>query len=396
MKRSLRSRLVMAFSLTFVFSQGQGSAELIEDVKPSVVKVIASVNGKTKVGTGMVVRTEPKAVYIVTASHVIEGDPSPNIEFFSRKNHYVPAKVVGLEGGDDRGLAALVVSGEWPRGTKPMPLNQQIEVKAGDAVTLVGFPRLAGVPWAVTKGETVGRKGRDLVFSSPVDEGSSGGPLLKENQVIGIVTEVGSPFAYAVPSLIAQYALESWGVRFGVHLRSEPATVLAQHVEHMVKAYRFHHPSDFSDKKYSGFVMGAFEHVFDTQTIQGTNVVVDQTTGLMWQQDGSEKPMNFTAAEAYLKSLNEKKHAGFSDWRLPTIEEMASLIEPIGVNNFLFIDSRFSSAQASCWTIDRKQQKPIQFLWVVDFQQGGIYSDTWRSIYFVRAVRSVDSPLSSR
>jgi len=390
MKEKVVNGVLLLCSLVIVLSLGQAEAQPIEGIKSAVVKVVATVNGKTKVGTGLIVRIEPTMAYIVTASHVVEGDSAPTIEFFTQRHHHVPARIIGLEGGDNRGLAALLVEGQRPPGIQAVPFNTQLEVQAGDAITLVGFPRMAGVPWALTKGETVGRIGRHVVFSGSVDEGSSGGPLLKNQRVIGIVSEVGSPFAYAVPSLIARYTLESWGVRFGVHLRSEPATVLPQYVVHMLQTNRFHHPPDFSDKKYSGFVMGDVEHAFETHTARGSAVILDQTTGLMWQQDGSNEPVNFSDAQAYVRSLNETTHGGFSDWRLPTIEELASLIEPIGANEYLFIDTRFSPVQAHCWTSDRKQHTPIQFLWVVDFRQGGIYSDSWQSHYFVRAVRSLD------
>jgi len=377
-------------SLVTLYAPQLAGAELIEDVNPSVVKLIAHVNGKTKVGTGMIVRIEPNAAYIVTASHVVEGDPSPDVEFYTQRNHLVSARIVGMEGGNDRGLAGLIVEGPLPPGMRPMPLNKQLDVFPGDAVTLVGFPRMAGVPWAVTKGETVGRKGRALVFSSPVDEGSSGGPLLKDNQVIGIVTEVGSPFAYAVPALIAQYALESWGVRFGVHLRSKPATVMAQSVVHMIQGHRFHHPSDFTKEGFSGFVMGSIEHGYETKTVNGVAVIIDQATGLMWQRDGSEKIMFLSDAETYLKSLNEKAYAGFSDWRLPTVEELASLIEPIGAHEHLFIDSRFNSQQAACLTSDSTLDSvKLTNTWIVDFRQGGVYSDISGNRYFARAVRSL-------
>jgi len=388
----LRSRWLLIFCLVILLYPHPTEAQLIENVKPAVVKIVARVNGKTKVGTGTIVRIEKESAYIVTASHVVEGDPSPKVEFYTQRNHYASARIVGIEGGDDRGLAGLLVEGTLPAGITPMPLNTQLDVQPGDAVTLVGFPRMAGVPWAVTKGETVGRKGRDLVFSSPVDEGSSGGPLLKDNQVIGIVTEVGSPFAYAVPSLIAHYALESWGVRFGVHLRSKPATVLAQYVVHMIKANRFHHPIDFTEQGFSGFVMGTFEHAFETQTVHEVSVIIDQATGLMWQQGGSNEEMFLKDAETYLLSLNENGHAGFSDWRLPTVEELASLLEAIGAHDNLFIDQRFDSQQTACWSSD-STRNTIKLIatWIVNFRQGGIDSDTWRNKYFARAVRSLNT-----
>jgi len=378
--------VVVLLGPSHVYARGIG------DVNPAVVKIVAHVNGKTKVGTGMVVRVEPESAYIVTASHVVEGDPSPDVEFYTKRNHFASARIVGMEGGDDRGLAGLIVEGTLPPGIKPMPLNTHLDIQPGDAVTLVGFPRMAGVPWAVTKGETVGRQGRNLVFSSPVDEGSSGGPLLKDNQVIGIVTEVGSPFAYAVPALIAQYALESWGVRFGIHLRSKPATVLAQYVVHMIQANRFHHPSDLREKGFSGFVMGSFEHEFETRTNNGNSVVLDKATGLLWQQGGSDKAMYLSDAEAYVQSLNANGLAGFSDWRLPTVEELASLVESVGAHEDLFIDSRFSARQTACWTTDSTRDfVNATDTWIVNFLRGSVYSDASGTRYFARAVRSVDS-----
>jgi Protein of unknown function (DUF1566)/Trypsin-like peptidase domain len=370
----------------------QAGAQTLEDINPSVVKIVARVNGKTKIGTGLVIKVEQHAAYIVTASHVVEGDPSPTIEFSTQRNRSVSARIIGLEGGDDRGLAGLLVEGALPRGIHPMPLNSQVDVRPGDAVTLIGFPRMAGVPWAVTTGETVGRKGRDLVFSGPVDEGNSGGPLLKEHQVIGIVSEVGSPFAYAVPSLIAHYALESWGVRFGIHLRNQPATVLPQYVVHMIQANRFHHPSDLREKGFSGFVLGSFEHEFETRKHNGNSVVLDKATGLMWQQYGSDKEMFLSDAEGFVESLNAHRLAGFSDWRLPTIEELASLVEPVGAHEGLFIDSRFSALQTACWTSDSTRDLvTVTDTWIVNFLQGSVYSDTSRTKYFARAVRSLGS-----
>jgi hypothetical protein len=61
----------------------------------------------------------------------------------------------------------------------------------------------------VTKGEIVGRKGKTIVFSGAVEEGNSGGPLLLNGRVVGVVTRTIPPFSYASPSVIAQYVLET-------------------------------------------------------------------------------------------------------------------------------------------------------------------------------------------
>ena len=56
-------------------------------------------------------------------------------------------------------------------------------------------------------------------------------------------------------------------------------------------------------------------------------VVVDPTTGLMWEAAGSLEIMEWADAQAYCDSLNRESFGGFSDWRLPVIRELSSLID---------------------------------------------------------------------
>ena len=72
--------IALAFLLVGVSHASLG-AENIKDLKKGVVKITAQVEGKTKVGTGFIVRVEKNAAYIVTAAHVIEGDPQPQVTF---------------------------------------------------------------------------------------------------------------------------------------------------------------------------------------------------------------------------------------------------------------------------------------------------------------------------
>ncbi|MBO4441796.1 DUF1566 domain-containing protein, partial [bacterium] len=61
---------------------------------------------------------------------------------------------------------------------------------------------------------------------------------------------------------------------------------------------------------------------FTTQTISGKVVVTDSKTGLMWQK---EYETGKTWQQA-LKYCEDSTYAGYSDWRLPNKNELASLI----------------------------------------------------------------------
>jgi len=366
----------------------------IEVLQKGVVKIaMTTLEGKRKIGTGFIVRLGADVVYIVTASHVVEGARDIEVAFFIGRNRLIPAKVLDMEGGDPQGLAVLAVEGKIPTGISVLKMNRVAPVRAGDPVTMIGFPD-AGAPWTVTKGEIVGRKGKTIAFSGAVDEGNSGGPLIKEGQVIGIVTETRALFAYAVPAVITQYVLESWGVKVGDQLRSRPATLAKGHIVQMIREKGFHHPGDLSNEGLSGSVRGNFEHEYALKTLNGDTVVIDHATGLMWQQAGSFKAIPLGEAKGYIDEVNREGYAGASDWRLPTVEELASLLEPIGENEGLYIDPMFDKNQRQCWSADESSESPN---WGVDYKNGIVYygkvkrSGDYSEQSMVRGVRSAQS-----
>jgi hypothetical protein len=127
--------------------------------------------------------------------------------------------------------------------------------------------------------------------------------------------------------------------------------------------------------------------------------VTDRATGLMWQKDGSPKPLTLKRAAYYIYSLNNKRFMGYSDWRMPTVEELASLIKG-NVGRGLYIDPLFTKKHCRCWSSDSGfvEDKELRDVWIVDFVRGRVnrqiltgdtnmlftYSDT----YFVRGVRT--------
>jgi hypothetical protein len=185
------------------------SAQETKPLETGVVKILAS----GKVGTGFIVKLNRDSVYIVTVSHVVEGVKHPKVEFFTRRNMPVTARVVGLEGEDPRGLALLLVTSEEnaPAGIVALCLAPSMSMEPGEDVIVIGFPRLGG-PWSLIKGSVASRKGQDFFLNAAIDEGVSGSPVIKEEQVVGLVTGKSGSYGVAIPAAIVQLFLEGYGV----------------------------------------------------------------------------------------------------------------------------------------------------------------------------------------
>ncbi|NQU42237.1 DUF1566 domain-containing protein [bacterium] len=59
----------------------------------------------------------------------------------------------------------------------------------------------------------------------------------------------------------------------------------------------------------------------------GDGTITDRATGLMWQQDDSGTGKNWQQALAYVAELNASKYLGYSDWRLPNVKELHSILD---------------------------------------------------------------------
>lgn len=203
----------------------------IDMLKKGVVKITAQFPNRQKVGTGFVAGQGKKHVFIVTASHVIEGEAevpqSIAVTFFSHQEEPLVAEVINKEGGDPRGLALLKVGGDLPDDVQILEWDTQSQFHGGEEVRVIGFPQVGGNPWAVTRGTLSGFDGPILKFSGAVEEGNSGGPLLYRGKVIGVIVEIIRQFGNAKPSQIAQFTVDNWP-GFSRQVRIEPQNILPE------------------------------------------------------------------------------------------------------------------------------------------------------------------------
>jgi len=77
-------------------------------------------------------------------------------------------------------------------------------------------------------------------------------------------------------------------------------------------------------------------------TILTTVAVLDRETGLVWEQSPSTSPFDWEGAQLHCNQLSKGNRYG---WRLPTIQELASLMDPSQSNPVLPSGHPFSNVQ---------------------------------------------------
>ena len=124
-------------------------------------------------------------------------------------------------------------------------------------------------------------------------------------------------------------------------------------------------------------------------TDNGDRTVTDRVTGLMWQKESTPSEVTFGAASDYVKALNSERFGGYTNWRLPTIEELCSLMEPIQDKRGQYIDPVFVGNNYSCWSCDQVTQGGFMLVHIAHFGRGDAETSSPMQRRFVRAVRSI-------
>jgi hypothetical protein len=171
-----------------------------------------------------------------------------------------------------------------------------------------------------------------------------------------------------------------------VRLRSQYKKMGEKDVKEMLIKYNF----------FSSCLSGVFKNrcnpdgCFNNEFATGKKVVVDLTTGLMWDRRGSAYRMQYEMARDWINELNRNKYAGYNDWRLPNLEEGASLLSKKRKAFTLYTNEIFSDKQIQIWTVD-PYIPPFTgspAVWEVDFFSGIVNRAFWVEGKYARAVRT--------
>lgn len=167
-------------------------------------------------------------------------------------------------------------------------------------------------------------------------------------------------------------------------LRSIPLDNLTWSVvKAMLKSYDFFCVESIGSSFWGNERGKGIKHEYSLR--HNDEVVYDAATGLMWERAGAANFMSFEDAPVYIAILNSGEFSGYRDWRLPTLEEAMSLMEPEKRNEKLYIDPIFHNRPYWIWTSDTSSSSSF---WFVSFFDG-LCMDTIleNSMYCVRAVR---------
>ncbi|MBW3535203.1 MAG: TIR domain-containing protein [Gemmatimonadetes bacterium] len=186
--------------------------------------------------------------------------------------------------------------------------------------------------------------------------------------------------AGAVVAAVAATALLLPGRHRPVELRVEPATLTVDDVRALIVERGFY--SAASNPRAEG-IAGPYA----PEIAGSVALVVDEGTGLVWERSGSRRIVQGgrDGALAWVRALNERRHGGADDWRLPTLEEALSLMRP-EPHGGIHLDPLFDAAGAPfVWTAD---VEPGGDGWVVYYADGYTVPEDPAVNAFVRAVRS--------
>ena len=120
----------------------------------------------------------------------------------------------------------------------------------------------------------------------------------------------------------------------------------------------------------------------------------DSDTNLIWQTDISKKEYNYKEALNYAKELNKQNYEGFNDWRVPTIDELKTLLTKEPYKNSKSISGETYIKKPLLNSMDMEYQlfwSSSKYNssrgWIIHFNYGNDYYNDLSYKYYVRCVR---------
>ena len=112
-------------------------------------------------------------------------------------------------------------------------------------------------------------------------------------------------------------------------------------------------------------------------------IVTDSLTKLQWQDDTIGTTINWTGAISRCEALTL---GGFSDWRLPNIKELQSIVDDTKANPAI-VTAFVNTANNLYWSSTTSNNSST-VVWFIYFGYGNTYRYDKYFSYYVRCVRA--------
>lgn len=122
-------------------------------------------------------------------------------------------------------------------------------------------------------------------------------------------------------------------------------------------------------------------------TVSEDGTVSDESTDLMWEHGGAEYPLTWKKTGEYIAQLNRNGFAGYQDWRLPSIEELITLLSKTPHGPDLCMEPLFDETRKWLWSCDRCTHISA---WYVSLDLGFVSWQDVSAYYYVRGVRTME------
>lgn len=123
----------------------------------------------------------------------------------------------------------------------------------------------------------------------------------------------------------------------------------------------------------------------DIMIHHGKGTVMDPRTGLIWEQHPSD--MKYTwkqATDKRIVEINTMQLGGHTDWRLPELQELVSIVDYMRFNPAC--DPILMCQSSRYWSATTYQVLPSG-AWLVNFFDGIVYATSKPINFYVRGVR---------
>ena len=120
------------------------------------------------------------------------------------------------------------------------------------------------------------------------------------------------------------------------------------------------------------------------------NTITDSKTGLMWTKEANLRNarMSWQNALNFVAKLNADKHLGSTNWQIPTIEEMESLVDRSQHNPALPAGHPFINVVNKYYWSSTTFAGDTDNAWIVSMGSGHVMASYKSSPFYVWIVRN--------